>query len=372
MSGPANSAYLFSLHGFSGAYLDHTGYNPVFSEGMTNPAYSNPAAAASTGKFQIWTKWTGNSEIKDAWFGFDYRQRIPEIPSGIGIAFPVCGLVVSGGFSRVLNTSIFDEGIPRSIQGNPSETGDKFGVYINGRQDIYSASLSKKFNFSNSDGTFLAVGVSVKYSKVSVETTVLENVESGRDNSVAAGFGAIYSGMDPDGRSFRVGLSFEPREVHKGSLTGHPEYYYDLTGSGFYPAGFKTYLPHRFHGGIELNSQNGIRNSVQGSLFLGEGSGFMNTNQYSLAASTQVPVLDFLSVSGGVLWDSWRSNSDMDGNPAKNSDFKSVFLTAGLSARFYGFSLSLALADNRFYSGEPRKQTLITAGINYGFNLEDK
>jgi len=369
---PLYSPYLFSLHGFSGAYLDQTGYNPVFADGIINPAYANPAALAFSDRFQIWAKWTGNSEIRDAWFGFGYRQRKPEIPSGLGVSCPVWGVVVSGGYSRVLNTSIFDENSPYPGTSNPNGNGESYDIYLNQMQEIYSLSLSRKFAFSTIDQTFLAIGLTIKYSKVTVETQFFGTGESGRDNSWAAGFGAVYSGSTSQGSKVKAGLSFEPREVHQGKLDNSqvPYFYFNNVRYGYYKIGFRTHLPHRFHGGVELTSSDGIRNSVQGSVFLGEGSGFIDENQYSLAANTQVPFWGFLLVSGGFLWDSWLPNPDTEDNPAKKTDFKSVFLTTGLSAELVGFSVSLSVADNRFYSGKARKQTLLTAGISYKFGLD--
>lgn len=357
---PAANPVLFSSHGFTSIYLNANGYNPVFSSFSGNPATSNPAGFSSDDKIHIWGKWAKNTEIKDAWFGYGYRQLKPEVPSGLGVSIPFYGFTFTAGYSRPLNYTLYSENIPHEFSTIPGATYD---TYSDARLEIYSVSVSGNLALPGSEVNNLAFGLTLKYGTVTAKNEIFsQSYGNADDNALSFAFGALYS-LKPDfAEKVRLGFFAETKEHYSGGKDVGNNNFPSISGT----TRFVSDIPTRIHAGAEITYQSGIQSLVQASLRLNEKSGFLSKNQIELATSVFYPVTQSVSVSGGLLWDSWliKKNSVFS---VKNSDVRSVFLTTGVHAGFQGFLFDLALADNHLLSGKYRKQTVLTAGIGCEF-----
>lgn len=363
--------FLFSSHGFNSIYLDPSGYNPVFSTFSGNPANSNPAGFSDDKKIHIWGKWAKNSEIKNAWFGFGYRQLKPEIPSGIGVSVPILGLSVTAGFTRSLNYTLYSEDISRTSPDDPYGSGISFDYYDDAQLDIFSLSFSGKMNLPGKDGNDLAFGLTLKNGLLKVKSTIDRNVMETDSRTISFSFGAICTLQPEFAEKLKVGFSFESEENYSGTSK-----YEDLSfgaPAGTYapiikdPIKFEANLPTRVHVGTEITYHSGIQALFQGSLLMRQTTGFLAKNQTELSGSVVFPVFDSVKISGGLLYDFWLKNEKESGSVVNETDFQSVFLTTGVHAGFWGVLIDISLADNHLFSGKYRKQTILTAGIGYEF-----
>ncbi len=350
--------------------LNSSGNSSIVND-VSNISFMNPAAITGLKNYSAAISYQFNTDLKEAWIADIGMKRIYNFfPQSFGAVAKYGNFSFGLGLGQRYNGTKEFGKIPITTPDHPDGIGEF--IEVREKNTIQSYSLSAAYSLSEMPKSGFDINIGLRYSLnyFRHSMNILYNNIDANEYFSSFSFGITSLFNLDEQRFLQFGLSYEISSELNTILqidtdllaTPDPNI---RTNYDLYPLELFYKSPSELNFNIALDATNDLMflGGLRTVLWSDQNGNYKN--QVEISFSTLYRFLEMIRASAGFYLNDFSPKSENLVFRELNTEFNTLFITAGFNIDFQGFAVDLALADSHIFSGKFAKQTILklAAGV---------